>query len=406
MELRGIMNISKETVRKIIIFILTIIGIATTIKLAVIYYNANFNPYALASFCSINDFIDCDGIAKTTESQFFGIPLAYWGLFLYSFILLMLFAGKLKNFRLLKFLEVFKNSLSYISMLGLIAFIISMSLLCISLFEIKKICVLCAFTYILNLLISIVATDFKNKGWVGEFKTCVADFFDAVKNKAYLIAFICVMLAAGGFLVWTGTSYKFAPQVKRQKQFKEFFASKHNQYAVSGNVLGEKDAPLKVHVYTDYMCPICSVYNIMIHKLAKELKGIEIIHHDLPLDMECNKYLIRPFHFGSCRMARYAQAAELQGKFWDVNSLFFEKKPQSDEEIKAIADELGLNFDELKKAAESKAVNESILKSIDSAYSQKIDATPAMKVDDEVVIGLKSYDDLKAILIKHGAKKK
>ncbi len=91
----------KEMKKKIAIALLAIIGIITTVKLAVIYYNANFNPYALSSFCSVNEFIDCDGIAKTTESQFFGVPLAYWGMFLYFFILLMLFVDKLKNLKLL-----------------------------------------------------------------------------------------------------------------------------------------------------------------------------------------------------------------------------------------------------------------------------------------------------------------
>ena len=156
--------------KKISIAVISVIGIITTIKLAIIYYNANFNPYALSSFCSVNEFIDCDGIARTIESQFFGIPLAYWGLFLYSFILMLLCAPKLKNFKLLKFLEVFKNPLDYIASLGLLSFIISMSLLCISLFEIKKLCVLCAFTYILDLLIACIATDFKNGGFIHSIK--------------------------------------------------------------------------------------------------------------------------------------------------------------------------------------------------------------------------------------------
>ena len=111
--------------KKIFIATVAIIGFLTTIKLAMIYYNANFNPYALSSFCSVNDFIDCDGIAKTTESQFFGVPLAYWGMFLYLFMLFMLCVEKLKNIRFLKFLEVFKNPLDYIASLGLISFIIS-----------------------------------------------------------------------------------------------------------------------------------------------------------------------------------------------------------------------------------------------------------------------------------------
>ena len=108
-----------------IILILAIIGFVTTIKLGIIYYSANFDPYALSSFCSINEFIDCDGIAKTTDSQFLGVPLAFWGMFLYLFIAFMIFVDKLKNIKFLKFLEVFKNPMAYITALGLISFTIS-----------------------------------------------------------------------------------------------------------------------------------------------------------------------------------------------------------------------------------------------------------------------------------------
>ena len=238
----------KEMKKKISIAFIALIGIVTTIKLAIIYYNANFNPYALSSFCSVNDFIDCDGIAKTTEAQFLGIPLAYWGLFFYAFVFLMLFAPKLKNYKLFKFMEVFKNPLDYLASLGLFAFLVSMILLCLSLFEIKKLCVLCAFTYILNLLIGCIATDFKNGGFVHSIKQSIIDFIDAVKIKKYLIAFIAVMAVAAGFLTYTRISFVFAPQVKRQLEFREFTQAKHNKYAVEGNILGDKDAKITVYV--------------------------------------------------------------------------------------------------------------------------------------------------------------
>ena len=64
-------------IKTIFISILVFLGLLATIALAHIYYEANFDMYALSSFCSINDFIDCDGVARTTESQFFGVPLAY-----------------------------------------------------------------------------------------------------------------------------------------------------------------------------------------------------------------------------------------------------------------------------------------------------------------------------------------
>ena len=52
------MNVDKK---KLWIQILAFIGLGLTIELAFIYYSANFDKYALSSFCSVNDFIDCDG---------------------------------------------------------------------------------------------------------------------------------------------------------------------------------------------------------------------------------------------------------------------------------------------------------------------------------------------------------
>ena len=93
--------------RKLFVQILAVIGFALSVKLAMIYYTANYDKYALSSFCSINDFIDCDGAAKSTVSQFLGIPLAYWGMLFYLLTLFLTFVDKLKNIKFLKFLEVF-----------------------------------------------------------------------------------------------------------------------------------------------------------------------------------------------------------------------------------------------------------------------------------------------------------
>lgn len=60
----------KALKKKIWVVVLSFIGFITTIKLAMIYYDANFNPYALASFCSINEFIDCDSVAKQQSRNF------------------------------------------------------------------------------------------------------------------------------------------------------------------------------------------------------------------------------------------------------------------------------------------------------------------------------------------------
>ena len=385
------MQEKKEMKKKIFITALSLLGLITTVKLAMIYYNANFNPYALSSFCSVNDFIDCDGIAKTAESQFFGIPLAYWGMFFYAFVLLMLFADKLKNIKLFKFMEVFKNPMDYIASLGLISFIISMSLLCISLFDIKKLCVLCAFTYILNLLIGCVAADFKNGGFIHSVKQSFIDFADAVSIKKYLIAFIAVIIPITAFLAYTSASYVFAPQVKKQKEYKEFKGK--NKYAVKGNLLGDKNAKIVIYTFSDYQCPICPVHNNMMHKLVKDVKGVKIVHRNLPLDTTCNGYLQSPFHEGSCIDAQYAVASEKQGKFWEMNNLLFENKPKTEEEILKLAEKEGFDIKKLQDDANSPETVKAVKDDIDYAYNNKIIGTPATIINDKIYIGIKPYKD-------------
>ena len=384
--------------KKVIIGTLTAVGILTTIKLALIYYNANFNPYALSSFCSINEFIDCDGIAQTDESQFFGIPLAYWGLFLYCFITFMLFVDKLKNVKLLKFLEVFKNPYSYIAALGLISFTISMILLGLSLFEIKKLCILCAFTYVLNLLIGCVAADFSIKKLFGSIKESFTDFIDAIKVKEYLITFIAVVIAASACLTYTTKTMVFAPQIKKHIEQKEFFDAKKNIYAQTGNLLGTENPKLVIEIFSDYQCPICFAHNIMMHKLAKEIKDIQFVHKNYPLDNECNRFLTRPMHPGACLNAKYAIAAEKQGKLWDMNDILFENKPTVEYTILELAKERGFDVEKLEKDANSAETLKQLKSEIEEAHNKGIIGTPSIAIGEKTYTGLKHYDEFVTII--------
>ena len=397
--------------RKIAIGIIAFIGFITTIKLALIYYNANFSANPHASFCSINEFIDCDSVAKTIDSQFLGIPLAYWGMFLYLFIGLMMGAKKLAQHKLFKFMEVFKNPYAYISALGIISFTISMILLCISLFEIKKLCILCAFTYVLNLTIGLLAMDYTKGGLVNIFKTSFFDFADALKIKKYLITFIAVAICACGFLTYTAVTNVFSPHVKNIRAMKKFIKLKEkaiNPYAIQGNILGNPNGDIKLHIYSDFRCPICSVYNIIIHKVVQDFENVLVVHHNYPLDMACNKYLQQPFHYGSCALAKYGYAAEKQGNYWGLATEMYLHQPMTDVDVWMLALKQGLNIDKLKEDVLKDDSKVEILKDIDEAVALGIKGTPAVRVNDskEPYMGAMSDIQLKEYLIKAGGKLK
>ena len=399
----------KQYWKSLILSILIFIGILVTVDLAYIYYQANFNEHALPSFCSVNDFIDCDGVARTVESQFLGVPLAYWGLFLYVFMGIMLMVDWLKKAPIFKFMEVFKNKFHYIAALGLISFLISMTLFGISYFEIKKLCIMCLVTYFLNFIIGIVAAFNLEGSFIGAIKQSWQDFVDALKPLPYRFAFIFVMIAACGFFYWTFSSAKFSPALKGYRAFGEFIKLKSNIYAVKGNVLGSKDDDAVVlEVYSDYMCPICYTANIMVHKVVRDFKNVRVEHHNMPLDKACNKYMNDDFHIGSCINAKYGLAAEKQGKFWEVESALFEKRASTEEDILKMLKESGikLNFEQLKEDANSKEVADAINKDIDFAFSKGMVGTPSLKIGDDFSMGVKPYPELKEWLIKNGAKPK
>lgn len=388
--------------KKISIIILAFIGLITSIKLSMIYVNANFNPYSLPSFCSINNVIDCDSVAKTSFSQFLGIPLAIWGLLLYIFLLFLCSVEYLKKINFLKFLEVFKNPYSYIFCITFLSFLISILLACISIFEIKKICILCVLTYFLDLAIALVSKSW-GEGFLYDFKVSIQDFIDAIKVKKYAISFSLLVLIAAVFLTFTSLSYVFTPQVKKFKSLEFFRNLKSNPYKVEGNTLGDEQAKIIIHEYIDYNCPSCYMSNIMLHRAVSELSGIKIVQHNLPLDTSCNPYVPVQVHENSCMLARYSLAAKSQNKFWDMNELLFDNTPKTEDEILKLAKKLNMDVPQLYEDANSEAIKKELKEEIDNTQKENIIGTPTLIINMSKYTGVVPYYDLKEKLIKMGA---
>ena len=395
------MSIDKK---KLTIQILTAIGFLLTIKLACIYYVANYEKYALSSFCSINDFIDCDGAAKSSVSQFWGIPLAYWGMLFYITIFFLTIVDKLKQIKFLKFLEVFKNPMSYITMLGTVAFACSMVLAGLSLFKIHKLCVLCVITYFIDFIIALVASSGKFRQIAVDFKTTILDFISGAKK--YPKTFVVLLIFAVSFFTYSGVTYNFVPHIKKQKAILKYRDIKFNPYRVKGNVLGSEKADVVIELYSDYVCPLCYIHNIMLHQAVKDFSNIKIIHHNYPFDKECNPYISFNMHPNACFMARGAIAARNQGNYWEMSSLLYENQPKNMDAMLKLADELGFNKDKFISDFESEQTSKEIETELNKAVDLNIDSTPTMYVNGDKIVGVKPYYELKEILIKHGAKRK
>ena len=396
--------------KNVILYLLAILGLIATVALAVVYYNANYNPAAGPSFCTDqnNPVVNCDGVAKSVNAQFLGIPLAYWGMLFYLVVIFLLGSDKLKQTKLFGWMEVFKNPCSYVATLGLFSFFVSMTLALVSFISLKMICVLCVITYFINLFIAIFASEFSGETFGAAIKTTIVDFVDSLKVQKYLRSFMAVSVVAVVFLAVTGTTYVFTPQVKDIKFMDQLYNMKTNEYAdaAKGNLLGAKDAKVVVKMYSDLQCPFCVMENRVMHKVAKDFSNVRIEFVQYPLDNACNKNIQNPFHVGACDYAKLALAAQKQDKLWKMVNILFEEKPGSVDDVYSVAKEEGFNVDKLKADFASADVNKTLLADIDEATKMEVSGTPAFSVKGRLYTGVKPYNELKDILIEAGAKKR
>jgi len=389
--------------KRILLTVFALIGLALSIELCVVYYNANFAIDAKPSICAISDMMDCDSVAKTSYSQFFGIPLALWGVILYLFFLFMTYVDKLQNNKFLGFLKVFKNPTSYIFCIGSISFIISMILGGISVFKINSICVFCFMTYFIDLLIAITA---KTKGisiWQ-EIKTSAIDFIEALKIKKYAFWFVLLMLLFISVLVYTSVSNILSPQTAKQIQFQKSFVN-YSKLA-DGNTLGNKNADVVIHEYIDFNCGGCFIAHLYIHRIIDEFENVKVVQHNLPLEKTCNHNMKLDGHKNSCLKTSYALAAAKQNMYWQMADILFQQSPETEKEILEEARLLDIDIKKLKEDANSEEIKKEIKESIKEADSRNVTGTPTIFVGIKNMLGVTSYPAFKQFIIEQGGREK
>ena len=389
--------------KRILIVLLALIGLALSIELCVVYYNANFAADAAPSICAINDMMDCDSVAKTSYSQFLGVPLSLWGVILYIFFLFMSFVDKIKNIRFLGFLEVFKNPASYIFCIALFSFIMSMILGGISVFKINSICIFCFMTYFIDLLIAIIS---KTKGIsiLKEVKISINDFIEAIKVKKYAISFVIVMSIFAGILLFTYQTNILSPQTAEQIEMKKYF--KNYDSITDGNTMGPKEADVIIHEYIDYNCGGCFLANLYLHRIVMEFENVKVIQHNVPLERACNHNMQHEGHKNSCIKSKYALAAAKQNMYWQMSDILFEQSPENEKEIIEKARLLDFDIKKLKEDANSEKIAEELQESIKEADSKGITGTPTFLIGMRKIMGIGSYPALKQAVIEQGGREK
>jgi protein-disulfide isomerase len=166
-----------------------------------------------------------------------------------------------------------------------------------------------------------------------------------------------------------------------------------SEITTNENSKGDPEASITIIEYSDFQCPACASYYALAKQLLEEHGDeIQFIYRNFPLTN------IHP----QAELAAYAaEAAGLQGKFWEMHDLLFENQaawsnnPQAEETFIAYANELGLNTEWFINDLESKEVKNKVDDDTRKARLDSVNSTPSFFINGQKINNPRNYNQFK-----------
>jgi len=150
-------------------------------------------------------------------------------------------------------------------------------------------------------------------------------------------------------------------------------------------------SPVVLEEYGDYQCPPCGLLYPVLKDIEHEYgKQLQIVFHHFPLTK---------IHKNAMNAARAAEAARIQGKFWEMHDRLYRNqnawKDLDDPRpvFLQYATELGLNADRFNRDIDSPEVQQRIESDMQKGTSIGVTGTPTVLIDGNMLLYEKTTPD-------------
>lgn len=148
------------------------------------------------------------------------------------------------------------------------------------------------------------------------------------------------------------------------------------------HIRGEPNAPVTLEEFGDFECPPCGKLSEPINKLEEEYRGrVRVIFRQLPL----------PMHAHAREAALASEAADLQGRFWQMHDVLYReqavwsKAADVRQLFNSYAGVVGLDIERFKKDMDSEAVKMRVDADMRHADALHVKTTPTILINKELV---------------------
>jgi protein-disulfide isomerase len=143
------------------------------------------------------------------------------------------------------------------------------------------------------------------------------------------------------------------------------------------HVKGDTKAPVTLEEFGDFECPPCGILHPILTQLESEFgpTKLRLIFREFPLV---------PTHAHALAAARAAEAAGLQGKFWEMHDIIYENQKTWHEafDVRPIfegyATKIGLNLEQFRRDNTSEMVERRIFLDGKRAHALGVKGTPTV----------------------------
>lgn len=163
------------------------------------------------------------------------------------------------------------------------------------------------------------------------------------------------------------------------------------------HMTGAKDAKVNIVEFGDYQCPACAYANPIVHQLIQEYKdnpNVNFVFRNFPLTQHSNAMI----------SAEAAEAAGVQGKFWEMNGMLYNDQNEWSGSAKALevftgyAQKLGLDVKAFTDAINQQKFQEAIIKDRSDGQALGVNSTPTFFINGKKLTGIPSFEEFKKMI--------
>jgi uncharacterized membrane protein/protein-disulfide isomerase len=308
---------------------LALVGLAASLTSLYVHYQLLVQP-GYASFCDINQTVNCQQAYLSRYGSVRGVPVALFGVIWFTFVLVVAFLGTSAP------APVRESVPAYLFATATVGLAVVLYMAYAAFFVLKAVCVMCLTTYAAVIGLFIVSGLSKS---MPPMTTLPRRFFADLRALAARPALLSVVLV---FLLGAASAVAFFPdeaslrrQGAQQRAAAPVTADQRTEFERYWESLPRTTVPepsdgavVVIVKFTDLQCPACGATFFeakpVLAKWQSQYPGaVKFVAKDYPLQPDCNKNVLRPMHLAACDAAVAVRLARVRGKGEALEEYFY-----------------------------------------------------------------------------------